>query len=174
MAATRRKAISTRAGEECRATPTGVIYARVSSKDQEREGFSIPAQLQLLRGYATNRGVVVAKEFVDVETTKQAGRTGFGEMLTFLRKDKACRILLVEKTDRPRSWPAGMDCITPGARTPSRPRPSTRLCATGSTAATSTSMARGTSRASCGRRFRTGSVAGSRLTAQGPSRVRLQ
>ena len=112
--------------------------------------FSIPAQLQLLRGYATNRGVVVAKEFVDVETTKQAGRTGFGEMLTFLRKDKACRILLVEKTDRPRSWPAGMDCITPGARTPSRPRPSTRLCATGSTAATSTSMARGTSRASCG------------------------
>ncbi|HZP16750.1 MAG TPA: recombinase family protein, partial [Terriglobales bacterium] len=40
------------------------------------------------------------KEFVDVETAKQAGRTGFGEMLAFLRKDKSCRILLVEKTDR--------------------------------------------------------------------------
>jgi DNA invertase Pin-like site-specific DNA recombinase len=26
-----------------------VIYARVSSKEQEREGFSIPAQLKLLR-----------------------------------------------------------------------------------------------------------------------------
>jgi DNA invertase Pin-like site-specific DNA recombinase len=26
-----------------------VIYARVSSKDQEREGYSIPAQLKLLR-----------------------------------------------------------------------------------------------------------------------------
>jgi site-specific DNA recombinase len=26
-----------------------VLYARVSSKDQEREGFSIPAQLKLLR-----------------------------------------------------------------------------------------------------------------------------
>ncbi len=28
-----------------------VIYARVSSKDQEREGYSIPAQLKLLREY---------------------------------------------------------------------------------------------------------------------------
>ena len=26
-----------------------VIYARVSSREQEREGFSIPAQLELLR-----------------------------------------------------------------------------------------------------------------------------
>ena len=31
---------------------TAVIYARVSSKEQEREGFSIPAQLKLLREYA--------------------------------------------------------------------------------------------------------------------------
>ncbi|HLH43215.1 MAG TPA: recombinase family protein [Bryobacteraceae bacterium] len=79
---------------------SAVLYARVSSKDQEREGFSIPAQLQLLRGYAASRGLTVLKEFVDVETAKQAGRTGFGEMLAFLRKDKTCRILLVEKTDR--------------------------------------------------------------------------
>jgi site-specific DNA recombinase len=27
-----------------------VIYARVSSKEQEKEGFSIPAQLKLLKG----------------------------------------------------------------------------------------------------------------------------
>ena len=33
-----------------------VIYARVSSKDQEREGFSIPAQLKLLREYALKHG----------------------------------------------------------------------------------------------------------------------
>ena len=30
-------------------TSVAVLYARVSSKDQEREGFSIPAQLDLLR-----------------------------------------------------------------------------------------------------------------------------
>ena len=32
---------------------TAVFYARVSSKEQEREGFSIPAQLKLLREYAS-------------------------------------------------------------------------------------------------------------------------
>jgi DNA invertase Pin-like site-specific DNA recombinase len=76
-----------------------VIYARVSSKDQEKEGFSIPAQLELLRTYAAaNR--YVAEEFIDVETAKAAGRSGFGEMIAFLKKQTNCRVVLVEKTDR--------------------------------------------------------------------------
>jgi site-specific DNA recombinase len=37
---------------EVQQRPTAVMYARVSSKEQEKEGFSIPAQLKLLRGYA--------------------------------------------------------------------------------------------------------------------------
>jgi DNA invertase Pin-like site-specific DNA recombinase len=79
---------------------TGVIYARVSSKDQEKEGFSIPAQLDLLRSYAAAHGIIIAQEFVDVETAKAAGRTAFGEMIALLKKTKTCRIVLVEKTDR--------------------------------------------------------------------------
>jgi len=77
-----------------------VLYSRVSSKDQEKEGFSIPAQLKLLREYADRLGFTLVHEFQDIETAKRAGRTGFGEMLTFLRRTKACRVLLVEKTDR--------------------------------------------------------------------------
>ena len=78
-----------------------VLYARVSSKDQEKEGFSIPAQLRLLREYATNKGFVIAQEFTDVETAKQSGRTNFGQMLGYLRKHAGgCRTVLVEKTDR--------------------------------------------------------------------------
>ena len=78
-----------------------VLYARVSSKDQEKEGFSIPAQLRLLRDYATNRGLVIAQEFTDVETAKASGRTNFNEMLLYLKKHQAvCRTILVEKTDR--------------------------------------------------------------------------
>lgn len=77
-----------------------VIYARVSSKEQEKEGFSIPAQLKLLREYAATQGFEVAKEFVDVETAKRTGRTSFNEMLAFLKKDAACGAILVEKTDR--------------------------------------------------------------------------
>ncbi len=48
-----------------------LIYARVSSRDQEKEGFSIPAQLELLRSYAGANGYTVLQEFVDVETAKQ-------------------------------------------------------------------------------------------------------
>src|ERR1051325_3132960 len=79
---------------------TAVLYARVSSKDQEREGFSIPAQQKLCREYAVMHGFRIVREFIDVETAKVAGRTQFGEMLRFLGKDPSCRVVIVEKTDR--------------------------------------------------------------------------
>jgi site-specific DNA recombinase len=77
-----------------------VIYARVSSKEQEQEGFSIPAQLKFLREYASKNGFRVVQEFVDVETAKVTGRKKFAEMLAFLSRNTLCRILIVEKTDR--------------------------------------------------------------------------
>ena len=76
-----------------------VLYARVSSKDQEKEGFSIPAQQRLLREYAIAERITLLEEFVDVETASHGGRSGFAAMLRFLKKH-ACRIILVEKTDR--------------------------------------------------------------------------
>jgi len=77
-----------------------VLYARVSSKDQEREGFSIPAQIKLLKDYAGAKSFKVLQEFVDVETAKQSGREGFGQMVALLKRHRSCRIILVEKTDR--------------------------------------------------------------------------
>ena len=77
-----------------------VIYARVSSKEQDREGFSIPSQLKLLREYALKNGFEIEKEFTDSESAKSAGRQAFNEMLTLLRSKKDVRTLLVEKTDR--------------------------------------------------------------------------
>jgi site-specific DNA recombinase len=77
-----------------------VLYARVSSKEQEKEGFSIPAQTKLLKEYATANNLDLAREFIDVETAKKTGRTGFGLMMAFLKRSLTCRILLVEKTDR--------------------------------------------------------------------------
>ncbi len=87
-----------------------VVYARVSSKDQEREGFSIPAQLKLLREYARSRNFKIAQEFVDVETAKTTGRKKFGEMVRFLIENKGCRVLIVEKTDR--LYRNFKDCVT--------------------------------------------------------------
>ena len=77
-----------------------VIYARVSSKDQEREGYSIPAQRKTLMEYAPRLDFQIVREFVDVETAKCAGREQFGEMIAFLRNNLNCRTVIVEKTDR--------------------------------------------------------------------------
>ena len=54
-----------------------MLYARVSSKDQEREGFSIPAHKQFLQQYTADNDLMVVEEFVDVETAKRAGCTNF-------------------------------------------------------------------------------------------------
>lgn len=77
-----------------------LLYARVSSKEQEKEGFSIPAQLKLLRDYAAIHGITVIEEYIDIETAKQTGRISFGEMVKHFRKHPGIRTLLVEKTDR--------------------------------------------------------------------------
>lgn len=77
-----------------------VIYARVSSKDQEVEGFSIPAQLKLLKEYAAKNNFIVVEEFTDIETAKKAGRTQFNKMLKVFEENQHIKHILVEKTDR--------------------------------------------------------------------------
>ena len=77
-----------------------VIYARVSSKDQEKEGFSIPSQLRTLHDYAAQHHLKVHAEYIDVETAKRAGRTNFNRMLAELADRPSCRTIVVEKTDR--------------------------------------------------------------------------
>lgn len=93
--------------EELRNSATCVLYTRVSSKEQEKEGYSISAQLKLLREYAREHDLRILEEFQDVETAKRAGRQAFNEMVRFLQgrgrrkaKKPDCRIILVEKTDR--------------------------------------------------------------------------
>ncbi len=80
--------------------PKAVLYARVSSKEQEKEGYSIPAQVKLIRDYAARNGMAIAREFEDVETAKQTGRTSFKKMLDYLKTNPDVKNLLVEKTDR--------------------------------------------------------------------------
>jgi site-specific DNA recombinase len=81
-------------------SPKAVIYARVSSKEQEREGFSIPAQLDLLHGYAQHKRFEVAQEFKDVETAKVSGRREFNRMVDYIGGRNDVRVILVEETDR--------------------------------------------------------------------------
>ena len=87
-----------------------VLYARVSSKDQEKEGYSIPAQLKLLREYALKNDLKITREFVDVETAKTTGRKQFGEMVRYFEMRPESRVVIVEKTDR--LYRNFHDCVT--------------------------------------------------------------
>ena len=40
------------------------------------------------------------REFIEVESAKAAGRKQFAEMVAFFKRNRSCRVLLVEKTDR--------------------------------------------------------------------------
>jgi DNA invertase Pin-like site-specific DNA recombinase len=80
---------------------TAIIYTRVSSREQEQEGFSLDAQAKLLRQYADRNGLEIGGTFEDVETAKATGRRQFGEMISFFQRNRrTCRTLVVEKTDR--------------------------------------------------------------------------
>jgi len=81
-------------------TNSAVILARVSSKAQEDEGYSLDSQLKLLRAYCSKNRLTVVKEFKVAETaSKQHSRIIFQEMIRYLKKEKINH-LAVEKTDR--------------------------------------------------------------------------
>lgn len=77
-----------------------VIYARVSSKEQEETGYSLPSQEKLLQEYAQRRGFEVVKVFAVAESASGAKqRQVFAEMMEYLRKHNIPH-LLCEKVDR--------------------------------------------------------------------------
>lgn len=77
-----------------------VIYCRVSSDRQEAEGYSLPAQVQRLREYASRHGLRIVQEFVAAESAKDAGRRVFEQCVGELKRKGGPRVLLVEKADR--------------------------------------------------------------------------
>lgn len=76
------------------------ILARVSSKAQEEEGYSLDAQLKFMRIYCKNKKLTVVKEFKIAETaSKDLQRKIYKEMLSYIAKNQIFN-LVVEKTDR--------------------------------------------------------------------------
>ena len=74
-----------------------LIYARISSKERGEKNYTLEAQLKLLRNFAAREGFEVLKEFVDVETAKQAGRTSFSEMISWQRSNPEVKAILLLK-----------------------------------------------------------------------------
>ncbi|GAC1391293.1 MAG: hypothetical protein NVSMB46_03230 [Candidatus Saccharimonadales bacterium] len=77
-----------------------VIIARVSSKRQEDEGYSLPAQKRLLKSYASSQGLAVLHTFEIAESASKAvQRTIFKDAMKFI-EDNTVKHLIVEKVDR--------------------------------------------------------------------------
>ena len=77
-----------------------VIYARVSSKEQEETGYSLPAQEKLITEYSVRKELEIDKLFSIAESASGAKqRKVFTDMMAYLSKKKI-NILLCEKVDR--------------------------------------------------------------------------
>ena len=67
-----------------------VALARVSSREQEREGFSLEVQESALQGFATRMGGTIEKLYRLAETaSKRDERKAFHELLAFVQEHAA-------------------------------------------------------------------------------------
>ncbi len=78
----------------------GVIFARVSSRTQELEGFSLDAQVKLLTEYCERKEIGIKRVFQISETaSRNSERKKFTECLEYVKRHKiSC--LVIEKVDR--------------------------------------------------------------------------
>lgn len=87
-------------GSKREAKMKAVLYARVSSKEQEETGYSLQAQEKLLTEYALRRGLVAVKVFsVSESASGKKQREIFNEMLAFAKKNHV-KVIVCEKVDR--------------------------------------------------------------------------
>lgn len=77
-----------------------VILARVSTKDQEEFGHSLPAQLKRLHEYAQKHNFDIVKEFSFSESAGMKIRKKFEEVLAYLKTYNDVKILLCQNVDR--------------------------------------------------------------------------
>ena len=78
-----------------------ILFCRVSSRDQEETGYSLPAQEKLLKDYATVKNdFKISKIFAISESANgRKQRKVFNEMLEYARKNDI-KIIVCEKVDR--------------------------------------------------------------------------
>ncbi len=77
-----------------------VTYARVSTKEQEESGYSLPSQEKLLKEYGLRKRFIIARSFsVSESASGKKLRETFSEMIKFANKNNVKNIIC-EKVDR--------------------------------------------------------------------------
>ena len=78
-----------------------VIMARVSTREQAEEGYSLESQRKLLESYGLSKGFNITRKFITPESASgRQERKQFNEMIDFLHDNPDVKILLCEKVDR--------------------------------------------------------------------------
>lgn len=78
-----------------------VIFARVSTREQAEEGYSLPAQEKLLTRYAEEKGLNIVKRFSVPESARGSQeRVIFNELLEYISQHSEIKVLICEKVDR--------------------------------------------------------------------------
>lgn len=77
-----------------------ILFCRVSSKEQEETGYSLPAQEKLLTEYSEKKDFKIDKIFsISESASGKTQRKFFDEMLAYVRKNNIKNIIC-EKVDR--------------------------------------------------------------------------
>lgn len=77
----------------------GIIWARVSSEEQKL-GYSLDAQKNLVNDYCKKHSINVLKTFTVTESSTRGKRGQFHEMIKFVKKQNGCIAIVCDKTDR--------------------------------------------------------------------------
>lgn len=77
-----------------------ITYARVSTLEQQQEGYSIDDQLRTMRSYARRKGLKNVKDFPAAESAKNVGREKFHQMLSFLDGNPNIQHVICDRIDR--------------------------------------------------------------------------
>jgi DNA invertase Pin-like site-specific DNA recombinase len=77
-----------------------IILCRVSSREQEIDGYSLPAQEKFLKEYTEREGLSVKKVFsISESASGKKQRQLFNEMIAYVKKN-SIKIIVCEKVDR--------------------------------------------------------------------------
>lgn len=81
--------------------PKALIYCRVSTEEQAREGYSLDAQEKFCRNYAESNGYHVTGVFRDEgKSGTNLNRPALQELLAKCQQDKSIELVIVQETDR--------------------------------------------------------------------------
>src|SRR3990167_7165523 len=78
-----------------------VLFARVSTREQAEEGYSLAAQEKLLLEYASKKEIIISKRFSIPESASgKQERKLFNQMADYLLGRQDVKVILCEKVDR--------------------------------------------------------------------------